>query len=196
MKIIRPSIFAFAALFVMSLVSAEALAHCDTMDGPVVKAAQVALSTRNVNSILIWVHKQDEAEVTSAFQRALKVRQLSQTARELADNYFFEIVVRLHRAGEGESYTGLKPAGTKVPPMISALDTAIETGSVEPFLTKVPAEARDGILKRFKQVVTQKKFDINDVAAGREYVKSYVTFLHYVEHLAEEQGSTEQHPGE
>jgi hypothetical protein len=27
----------------------------------------------------------------------------------LADTHFFETVVRLHRLGEGESFTGLKP---------------------------------------------------------------------------------------
>jgi len=186
MKIIRPSILAFAALLVTSLVSAQALAHCDTVDGPVVKAARVALKTRKVNAILIWVQPRDEAEVKNAFQKTLKVRHLGSEAREIADTYLFETVVRLHRAGEGESYTGLKAAGTNVSPIISALDVAIETGSTGVLLTKVPSEARAEFQKRLKEVLTRKGFEINDVAAGREYVKSYVTFIHYVEHLSEE----------
>ena len=194
MKTIRLSMLAFGALFTIFVITTEALAHCDTMDGPVVKAAQVALNTRNVNSVLIWVRKQDEAEVTRAFQKTLKVRELSPKALELADTYFFETVVRLHRSGEGEPYTGLKPAGTDVPPIISALDKAIEMGSVESMLAEVPAAARIEIQKRFKQVLSLKRFDTNDVAAGRAYVKSYVAFLHYVEHLAEESESLGEHP--
>ena len=37
-----------------------AFAHCDGMDSPIVKAAQKALETGNVDLILIWVQKQDD----------------------------------------------------------------------------------------------------------------------------------------
>ena len=46
-------------------------AHCDGMDGPVVKAARKALETGNVNAALIWVQKKDEDEVRKAFERTL-----------------------------------------------------------------------------------------------------------------------------
>lgn len=49
----------------------------------------------------------DESQIRSAFERTLKVRAFSPEAREMADNYFFETQVRVHRAGEGEPYTGL-----------------------------------------------------------------------------------------
>jgi hypothetical protein len=45
-----------------------AVAHCDTPDGLVVAAARKALDTGNVNLVLIWVQKRDEAE-TSAYVR-------------------------------------------------------------------------------------------------------------------------------
>src|SRR6187402_881198 len=77
-----------------------ALAHCDGMDGPVVKAAQKALDDGNVNLVLIWVQKNDEAEIKNAFEKALAVRKLNNEAKELADLYFFETLVRIHRAGE------------------------------------------------------------------------------------------------
>jgi hypothetical protein len=180
--------FAIAVLSVISLLPVVAPAHCDSVDGPVVKAARDALKSGNVNFVLIWVQKQDEAEVNRSFSQAVKVRRLGREARELADKYFFETVVRLHRAGEGEPYTGLKPAGTKIAPIIPVLDTAIETGSVEPLLTRFPAEERGDIRERFRQVIDRKRFDVNDVEAGRGYVKSYVSFIHYVEHLYEERG--------
>ena len=107
------------------LLPAEARAHCDTMDGPVVKAAQRALATRNVNLVLIWVQEKDEAEILQRFRQTLAVRRLNRQARNLADSYFFETLVRLHRAGEGEPYTGLKPAGTDLGPVIPRADKAL-----------------------------------------------------------------------
>ena len=67
-----------------------ALAHCDGMDGAVVKAAQKALAEGDVNLVLIWVQPDDEAAIKTAFQKTLAVRKLGPEARELADMYLFE----------------------------------------------------------------------------------------------------------
>ena len=164
----------------------RALAHCDTMDGPVVKAAQRALATRNVNLVLIWVQKKDEPEIRDRFRQTLDVRRLSRNARKLADAYFFETVVRLHRAGEGEPYTGIEPAGTDLGPVIPVADKALLSGSLESLLRLFPAATREDIQVRFSEVIRRKSFNANEVEAGREYVKNYVSFMHYVEHLYEE----------
>lgn len=111
------------------VVTAPVSAHCDTMDGPVVKAAQEALETGNVNLVLIWVQEKDEAQIKEAFNNTIAVRKLSPEAKELADMYFFETLVRVHRAGEGAPYTGLKPAGLDLGPAIPAADEALKTGS-------------------------------------------------------------------
>jgi hypothetical protein len=79
---------------------------------------------------LIWVEDKDEAEIRTAFEQTLAVRALSTQARELADR-FFETLVRVHRAGEGEPFTGLKPAGRDLGPAIAAADEAVRVGSVE-----------------------------------------------------------------
>ena len=88
--------------------------HCDTMDGPVVAAARRALEKEDVNLILPYVKENASADVKLAFEKALRARKVDPTAREVADFYFFETAVRLHRAGEGAPYTGLKPAGFDV----------------------------------------------------------------------------------
>jgi len=163
----------------------RAFAHCDGLDGPVVKAAQNALEMGNVNLVLIWVQKKDESEIKKAFQKTLAVRKLNPQAKELADTYFFETLVRIHRAGEGAPYTGLKPAGRDLGPAIPAADKALETGSAKS-LTKILAEAtQDGVADRFKGVAAKRKFKSDDVEAGRQYVKNYVEFLHYVERIYE-----------
>lgn len=158
-------------------------AHCDGLDGPVVKAAQKALETGNVSLVLIWVQKKDEGEIKKAFQKILAVRKLNPQAKELADTYFFETLVRIHRAGEGASYTGLKPAGRDLGLAIPAADKALENGKVEPLLKLVTEAVQAGIREQFKQVMAKKKFGKDDVEAGREYVETYVQFIHYVERV-------------
>ena len=177
-------------LGVLFYASDEARAHCDTMDGPVVKAAQKALATRNVNPVLIWIQKKDETEIKQRFLQTLEVRKLSRQARELAENYFFETVVRLHRAGEGEPYTGLKPAGTDLGPVIPVADKAFQDGSLDALLKLFAVAARAEIQARFREAITKKSFNENDIEAGREYVKAYITFMHHIEHLYEQEHRT------
>lgn len=162
-----------------------ASAHCDGLDGPVVKAAQKALETNNVNLILIWVQKENEPELKAAFQQSASVRRLSPQSEALADRYLFETLVRLHRAGEGAPYTGLKPAGRDLGPAIPAADRAVETGRTDALERLLAAELRDGLHDAFAKVQATRKYDVNDVDAGREYVKAYVEYVHFVERLHE-----------
>jgi Family of unknown function (DUF6448) len=155
------------------------------MDGPVVKAAQAALTKGDVNLVLIWVRKIDEAEIRGAFERTLNVRKLSPQARELADEYFFETLVRVHRAAEGAPFTGLKPAGRDLGPAIPAADQALESGDVAPLTNLLVERMRTGVLERYKRAIEAKAFKVQDVDAGREYVATYVTFIHYIEGLYE-----------
>ncbi len=163
----------------------RAFAHCDGMDGPVVKDAQRALAKGDVNLVLIWVPANDEVEIRKVFAKTMAVRKLNAEARELADLYFFETLVRIHRAGEGAPYTGLKPAGRDLGPAISAADKAIETGAVEPLVKLITSESSHGIRERFQKVTATKKFSAEDVNAGRGYVKAYEEFVHYIEGLHE-----------
>lgn len=172
-------------LGVLLLMPSRAVSHCDGMDGPVVKAAQRALTSGNVNLVLIWVKKDNETEIRGAFDEAVAVRKLSPRAQALADQYFFETLVRLHRTGEGAPYTGLKPAGRDLGPAIPAADKALDSGSLEPVLKLLTEAARDGIRKHFRQVQEKKNFNTSNLDAGREYVKAYVEFIHYVEGLWE-----------
>ena len=172
-------------LTALLLTPTAAFAHCDGMDGPVVKAAQKALETGNVNLVLIWIQKNDEAEIRKVFEQTLAVRKLGAEARALADRYFFEKLVRIHRAGEGAPYTGLKPAGRDLGPAIPATDKALEDGSVEPVIKLLTMTMEHGVREQFQRALAKKNYDKDDVAAGQEYVKAYVIFLHYVERLYE-----------
>ena len=175
----------------VALISAAALffgaryvsAHCDGLDGPVVKAAQQALERNNVNLALIWVPEVSEPELKQVFQHVMAVRKLNPESRALADRYFFETLVRLHREGEGAPYSGLKPPGRDLGPAIPAADRAIESGEVAELEAFLVHELRTGVREAFAHVEATRKYDANDVPAGREYVKAYVEYVHYIERL-------------
>jgi hypothetical protein len=151
------------------------------MDGPVVKAAESALAENNVDRVLPWVQKADENEIREAFERTMSVRKLGPDAKELADHYFFETLVRIHRAGEGAPYTGLKPAGTDLGPAIPAADQALKAGDVSALIKQLEESMHVGVRARFQAAMAKIRFRPNDVAGGREYVRAYVEFVHYVE---------------
>ncbi|MBI3565793.1 MAG: hypothetical protein HY079_11395 [Elusimicrobia bacterium] len=163
--------------------AAPAAAHCDGVDGPVVASAREALATGDRSLALMWVRSQDEGEVERAFTEAVAVRALGPAARGLADRSFFETVVRLHRAGEGAPYTGLKPAGRDLGPAIPAADAALASGSVDALWKLLGADAERGLRERFRTAVAKRRRPAGDVAAGREYARAYVDFVHYAEGL-------------
>jgi hypothetical protein len=169
-----------ATVFVLIGSSRNASAHCDTLNGPVVTAAPVALQRGDVTPALKWVKEKEEPEVREAFQRTMAVRGVSAEARDLAHLYFFETLVRLHRQGDGEPYTGLKPASA-IDPAIEGADRALETGSVNDVVTLVTERAAAGIRERFLRAQARQKHADENVAAGREYVTAYVEFIHYIE---------------
>jgi hypothetical protein len=166
------------------LLPGQAAAHCDTLDGPVVADARTALAKGDVTPVLKWVRSVDEKEIRSAFANTMAVRKLNPEAESLADMYFFETLVRIHRAGEGAPYTGIKAAGT-VEPVIAEADNALEQGSVDKLVKAILTHTDEGIRERFNHALETKKHATESIDAGREYVEAYVTFVHYVEGLAQ-----------
>lgn len=161
--------------------------HCDTMDGPVVKAARRALEAGNVNYIVPWVHKESEEELVRAFDNALRVRRRTddKEVTELADLWFFETAVRLHREGEGAPYTGIKPAGALESPAVPMADQAIETENPDKVIDFLADAVKEELHKRFEHVISKKGFDENDVEAAREYVQAMLGFVLFAGHLHE-----------
>ena len=172
-----------AAFLALALPSPVLLAHCDTMDGPVVAAAQKALRTGDVTPVLQWVRPADEKEIRDLFEKTRTVRQKGDEARELADRYFFETLVRVHRAGEGAPYTGLVPAGTPVEPAIALTDQALATGDADRLVRAMVGHVDEGIRRRFTRAAEAKKQADENVAKGRAFVAAYVELTHYVERL-------------
>jgi Family of unknown function (DUF6448) len=169
----------FEMLFLYSI---NANSHCDTLDGPVVETARQALAAGDVTPVLKWVSRDDEQFIRTAFHNTVEVRKLGGQAQKFADMYFFETLVRIHRAGEGAPYTGLK-TGAEVDPAIALADKALESGSVDKLVGVLTDATSKGIRERFHRALETKKHADESVAAGREFVEAYVIFTHYVEGL-------------
>lgn len=65
--------------------------------------------------VLPYVPAEAEAEVSAAYDRTVKARVQGEEAREVADPWLFETVVRLHRAGEGPRTRGSSSPGRPTP---------------------------------------------------------------------------------
>ena len=180
-----------AAALVVLLMPKRASAHCDTLDGPAVRDGRLALATGNVNHALKWVDAEHEAEVREAFSLSMRVRELGPDALELADRFFLETLVRIHRAGEGEGFDGLKPSGTVLDARVVAADAAIDTGDLAPLLDLVPADDAPELSERFDRAMALREFDVDDVTAGRTFLAAYVDFFK----LAEGEAHAHHHAG-
>ncbi len=179
-------------LFVATILFAGRLfAHCDTLNGPVVAAARLALEKGDVTPVLKWIPAAAEVEVRQAFQQAVLVRSKTDDARQLADRWFFETVVRLHRAGEGEPFTGLK--ATPPDALIQDADTAVEKGSVDELAALISRHIAAQVREKFQRVIETRKTSEQSVDAGRRYVAAYVDFVHYLEQIHGTGGGHEQH---
>ena len=157
-----------------------ASAHCDSYDGPVIKDAEMALETNNVNLVLKWVTKEQEKEITTLFRKTFELRNGDKEVYEIVEKHFFETLVRLHRETEGAPYTGLKPAGT-TKQIIQMTDKALKENNVDDFLLKLNNHIDKVVREKYEKVSKLDKVKDNSVEAGREFVAAYVDYTHTVE---------------
>jgi hypothetical protein len=167
-----------------------AAAHCDTLDGPVIQDARKALEAKDVTPVLKWVKQKDEKAVRAAFAKALSSK--GKKNADAAGDQFFSTLVKIHRAGEGASFTGLKPAGTVEPAVVEA-DKALANGSSDVLVKLVTDAVGIGIRERYERAVAAYKHKDESVAAGREFVEAYIDFTHYVERLHQDATATGGH---
>ena len=146
--------------------------HCDSLDGPVVTAARNALTQENVDLILPFVKKNGEPEVRAAFDLAVKARSQGSEAQQVADRYFFETTVRVHRAGEGAPFTGLKPAGLDVGPVIPIAEKAVAARSPVDLIDFLTSAVRAEVTARFDAMLDAEKRASRSVDDEREYVEA------------------------
>lgn len=200
---VRPGYAVAVAVLVLFSFSSRLFAHCDTMNGPIIPEAQAALAAGDVTPILKWVKPEDEAEIKAAFAKAITVRRTGPAAAELADRYFLETLIRVHRAGEGAPYTGLKDEPAE--PIVVMADNTIIQGSADDMIAKINAHLGAVIQEKYTAMMKAKADKDKSVEAGRKFVAAYVDYMHYVENVhaaivAEgehhHEGAADSHSGE
>lgn len=167
----------FTAVF-----SGVTYAHCDTMSGPVAVAARESLQTEDFKPVQIWVGKEQEKELRDNFEQCLTVYKQGGRARELAEKYFIETAIRLHRAAEEMPFTGVKPA-QPLPSDIAAAEKALEKEDAKIITDLLTEELATETQKWFKKAIQAKKHKDENVKAGREWVDAYVKYVIYVHGL-------------
>jgi hypothetical protein len=183
------AVLVFFSFFVTAI-----FAHCDTMNGPVVTDAKSALEKGVVTGVLKWVKPEYETELKAAFSLAVQVRSQNPQSKEFADKYFYETLVRLHRAGEGAPYTGLKD--TPPEPIIVMADEALAKGTSDEMIKEIQAHLAAAIKEKFDKALQAGKNKDKSVEAGREFVEAYVQYTHYIEGIHTAIMSTDSHHNE
>lgn len=179
---ITMAILTIASFIMVTLLVSKVWAHCDTESGPVAIDARKALKTGAFESVAIWVGQEQEEELRSAFDRALPVYQMDGKAKVLAERYFMETAVRLHRQAEGFPYTGLKPA-QPLPPDVAAAEHALETGDLKPVSSLLTSEMHKKLQNLFEKAREAQEKKDESLAAGREWADAYVRYVIYVHGL-------------
>lgn len=157
--------------------------HCDTIDGPLVKTAMKALEENNVNLVLPWAPKEAEEEIIRSFNQTMKIRDKDDETREIADRWFFETVVRLHREGEGAYFQGLKPAGLDTGPVIPLTEECYKIKDTRKVIDYLQKEVQKDISLRFQKVIDTEKYDINDVESARYHIDAMLDYMTHSHHL-------------
>ena len=176
-KICLLAIMAMGAVLLATPLTAAA--HCDTLDGPVIQDARKAIAAKDITPVLKWVKPKDENAVRIAFKKVLAGKAKD---HEAAEHRFFTVLVKIHRAGEGASFSGLKPAGA-VEPAVAEADKALTSGSSDALVKLITDDIAAGIKQRYERAAAAYQHKDESVAQGREFVEAYVEFTHYVERL-------------
>lgn len=171
---------AILVLIVTVFTGFQSFAHCDSYDGPVIKDALKALKQNKVELVLKWVEPKYEKEITAKFNQTLKLTGTNKEINKILETHFLETLVRLHREGEGEPYTGLKPAGS-VTPIIQMADQSLETNSVNVLSSELTAHIQKVVKEKYEKAMLLSKTKDESVQKGREYVAAYVDYTHTLE---------------
>jgi hypothetical protein len=154
--------------------------HPNSRNGLLMKAAQMALATGNVNYVLIWVPEESENTLKNLLEKTCCERSARKNMQNRVNNWYFDTVSRFYSANKGALYTCFKPGGLDESLIAVKVERAIETGNLEEIIGIIPNIHAADVRERFHQVMDKKNYDVNNSAAGRAYVSAFIDFLTYV----------------
>lgn len=182
---------------IVAVQAAPASAHCDSREGPVVTSAQQALDKGDVKLILPYVKPDQEQELTMAFNQTMAIRKRGADVQKVADEYFLETAVRLHRVGEGASYTGIKEHAEESP-ALTAAEAALQEGKPDQVIGVLDNQLGAKVSERFQGVLDARAAEKANpsVETSRERVEAELMFEKYVLEISSAIDATASHEGE
>lgn len=157
-----------------------ASAHCDSWDGPLIKDALKAIGIGKVAPVMKWIDEKHEQEIITLFNKTVSLKGGDKEIYAIVEKHFLETLVRLHREGEGAPFTGLKPAGS-VTPIIAMADQAVTSGEPTTLITKLDDHLNKVLKEKYDLVMEKSRRRDDSAAEGRDYVKAYVEYTHFLE---------------
>ena len=151
--------------------------HPHSRNGPLMKAAQMALVTGNVNYVLIWVPEESENTLKNLLEKTCCERSARKNMQNRAIDWYFDTVSRFHSANKGALYPYLKPGGLDESLFAVKVERAVETGNFDEIIEIIPDTHAADVRERFHHVMDKSNFDRNNIAAGRAYVSAFFDFL-------------------
>jgi hypothetical protein len=138
----------------------------------VVVAARHVLEEGDVDLVLPYAFEEGWDEIRHAFDLAVRAWAAGGDARAVADRWFFETVVRVHRAGEGAPCTGLKRSGLDVGPVIPVAEHALEQESPDELADLLAARPVEEITHRFHHLAPLKAEAEGGLHQARAHVEA------------------------
>jgi hypothetical protein len=154
----------------------------DEMQGPVVKAAKMALETGNVNYILIWLPEESENTLKNLLEKTCCTRSSRMNMKNRAYDWYFEMVNRFFNIGRPRDNLTIR-GGLAEKPLDLKVDKAIESGNFEEIRDIIPVTHEADAKQRFLHVMNMRNYPVNNIAEGRAYVSAFFDFNRYMHDL-------------
>ena len=152
-------------------------------NGPVMRAAKMALETGNANYILIWVPEESENTLKNLIEKTCCERSSRKNIQNLAINWYFQTVSRLKYANGWPHCPGMKSERSDEKPIVLMVERAIETGNIEEIIGVIPCTHAGDVRQRFHHVMDKRNYNVDNIADGRAYVSSFIDLIVYLNNL-------------
>lgn len=160
--------------------------HHNQLNAQVIKAAKMALDSGNVNYILIWVPEESENKLKNLLEKTCCESSTRDNIQNRAVDWYFKTVNRLHYASGWTSCPGMKSESIDENPIVLKVERAIETGNINEIFGVIPDTPTGDVRRRFCDVMNKKNYNVNNIAAGRDYVSSFIDLIVYLHNLPAE----------
>lgn len=146
-------------------------------NGPVMRAAKMALETGNVDYILIWVPEESANTLKNLLEKTCCERTTRRKARNHSVEWYMQTINRLHSEYFRPHDLNISTKTAEERRTILQVEKACETGNFDEIATVMQVTSDEEIRRRFNEVLDKSDYDVDNIAAGRAYVSAFTDFI-------------------